>query len=156
MFSVEFSARGPVILFNPLDLAWSPSQWYRFAAIYLVLSVPFFLAGSCIGLALRRYGANIPRLYAADLVGAGAGAACVVLVLQVTGQPIGAASVWLQMASPMTAIDELAPRRGWHGSTTITRQHWAAIGLTVVVGALVWLLAIAKARGEAAREGLRS
>lgn len=79
----------------------------------------------------------------------------VAMILQVADQPLGAAAAWLQMGSPMTAIDELAPRRGWHGSATITRQHWAAIGLTVVAGAITWLIALARARGERAAERLR-
>lgn len=122
-----------------------------------VLAAWASLVGALLAVALggRSRGAVARTLWMLVFVALLALAPGVVLVLQVTGQPIGAAGVWLQMASPMTAIDELAPRRGWHGSATITRQHWAAIGLTVVVGAVTWLVAIALARGERARERLR-
>ncbi|HSH70247.1 MAG TPA: class I SAM-dependent methyltransferase [Deferrisomatales bacterium] len=69
------------VSFNPLDLAWSPVQWVRFAGIFLVLAVPFLFAGGCLGLALRRFGPEIPGLYAADLAGAGVGAAGAVALL---------------------------------------------------------------------------
>lgn len=69
------------VSFNPLDLAWSPVQWVRFAAVFLVLSVPFLFVGGCVGLALRRFGAEIPGLYAADLAGAGVGAIGAVVLL---------------------------------------------------------------------------
>jgi len=85
-----------------------------------------------------------------------AGAPLASIGLHAGGATLGAAGAWLQMASPLTAIDELAPRRGWHGSASITKAHWIAIGLTVVAGAIVWLGAIARARGTRARLDLRS
>lgn len=65
------------IPFNPLALVWEPGQWFAFAGVYLLLSVPFFFAATCVGLALRRLGDQIPRIYRADLVGAGIGAVVV-------------------------------------------------------------------------------
>ncbi len=67
--------------FNPLVAVWEPGQWGLFAAVYFLLAVPFFVAGGCAGLALRELGTEIPRLYRADLVGAGAGALAAVGLL---------------------------------------------------------------------------
>lgn len=67
--------------FNPLVAVWEPDQWGAFAAIYLLLAVPFVFAGGCVGLALRELRPHIPRLYRADLFGAGAGAVTGVALL---------------------------------------------------------------------------
>lgn len=67
--------------FNPLALGWEPGQWLRFAAIYLVLSLPFFAAANAIALALWRAGQKLNRIYAADLIGAGIGSLGIVVLL---------------------------------------------------------------------------
>jgi hypothetical protein len=66
---------------NPLELLWDPAQTGWLALTYLVLAVPFFFAANCIGLSLYRFPAVIPRLYAFDLLGAGAGSLVIVLLL---------------------------------------------------------------------------
>jgi hypothetical protein len=63
-----------VIPFNGLELVWNPHQLLWLSALYLCLSLPFFFAASCFGLAFARYGERIPVLYGADLLGAGCGA----------------------------------------------------------------------------------
>ncbi|RPE79847.1 hypothetical protein EDC50_1676 [Vulcaniibacterium tengchongense] len=63
------------IPFNGLELAWDARQLAWLSALYLLLAVPFFFAAACFGLAFARHGGRIPRLYGADLLGAGLGAA---------------------------------------------------------------------------------
>lgn len=62
------------IPFNGLELVWHPRQLLWLSALYLVLALPFGFAASCFGLAFARHGTRIPRLYGADLLGAGIGA----------------------------------------------------------------------------------
>ncbi len=62
------------IPFNGLELAWDLRQLGWLSALYLCLALPFFFAAMCFGLAFARHGDEIPRLYGADLAGAGAGA----------------------------------------------------------------------------------
>jgi hypothetical protein len=38
--------------FNPLELLWDPFQLTRLLSIYLLMMLPFFSAGTCIGLIL--------------------------------------------------------------------------------------------------------
>jgi hypothetical protein len=71
------------IPFNGLELVWDPHQLLWLSALYLLLSLPFFFAASCFGLAFARFGDGIPRLYGADLLGAGAGALLAVVLLPV-------------------------------------------------------------------------
>jgi hypothetical protein len=61
------------LAFSPEELLWRPSLAWRLAAIYVVLATPFFLAASAVGIAFLARPGEVPRLYAADLAGAGAG-----------------------------------------------------------------------------------
>jgi spermidine synthase len=67
--------------FNPLEVVWDPRQFLNLLVLYVLLAVPFFCAAFAIGLSYYRYGGRIGVLYRADLMGAGAGALGVVLVL---------------------------------------------------------------------------
>lgn len=61
--------------FNGLELVWNPAQLGWLAGFFLLLSLPFFFAASCFGLAFMHARERIAALYAADLLGAGLGAA---------------------------------------------------------------------------------
>lgn len=61
------------IPFNALELAWDPAQFLGLAAIYLLLFIPFFFAATALCIAYARFGNDIPRLYGADILGAGLG-----------------------------------------------------------------------------------
>jgi hypothetical protein len=67
--------------FNPLELLWDPEQPRHLLAIYLALFLPFLFAGGAIALAFARFGAVAHHVYAADIAGAGAGCAALVLAL---------------------------------------------------------------------------
>jgi spermidine synthase len=67
--------------FNPLEVMWDWRQQLYLAAMYLLLALPFFTAGSAIGLSLAAQPARIGAIYRADLTGAGAGALGVVLAM---------------------------------------------------------------------------
>jgi hypothetical protein len=67
--------------FNPEEILWSPAQWFRLLAVYLLLSLPFFFAANAIALMLMHYSARSGVVYGADLAGAGVGSMAVVLVL---------------------------------------------------------------------------
>ena len=67
--------------FNVLDAAWSPGSLGWLLVIELLLAVPFFFAATGIGRALVVFRHRLSRVYAADLAGAGVGAAASVGVL---------------------------------------------------------------------------
>ena len=73
-----FAQRFP---FNPEELLFDITQWRNLAVIYLTLSLPFFFAANAIGLALIHFRMRLSRIYAADLIGAGFGSLCIVLML---------------------------------------------------------------------------
>ena len=67
--------------FNVLDAPWSPGSLGWLLVIELLLAVPFFFAATGIGRALMVFRHHLSRVYAADLAGAGVGAAASVGVL---------------------------------------------------------------------------
>jgi hypothetical protein len=69
------------IPFNPLEILWDRSQLLYLLALYVLLSVPFFCAATCIGLAFARFKDQISRIYRFDLLGAGTGALALILLL---------------------------------------------------------------------------
>jgi hypothetical protein len=73
--------------FNALEVVWRPGQLLWLATLYLLFMVPFFFAASCIGLAFTFRGERAPRIYRFDLLGAGAGAAGIIVLLFVFTPP---------------------------------------------------------------------
>lgn len=67
--------------FNPLELLWDPFQLTRLLSIYLLMMLPFFCAGTGIGLILSHFGQQAGRIYAFDIMGGGIGSVCVIGVL---------------------------------------------------------------------------
>lgn len=59
--------------FLPDSFMWDPWQMLRLAALYGLLSVPFFFSGGCVGLALAVKREFPDSIYRADLMGAGIG-----------------------------------------------------------------------------------
>ena len=95
--------------FNGLELAWNPRQLALLAALYLCLAVPFFFAACCFGLAFARHGADTPRLYGADLMGAGLGAIIAIVLLQTL--PVERAIVLVALFGAGAALVASPPRR---------------------------------------------
>jgi len=67
--------------FNPLEIFWDARQPFYLLLFYLLLSVPFLFAASCVGLTFARHGAASHRIYSFDLFGAASGSLLVVLLL---------------------------------------------------------------------------
>ena len=112
--------------FNALEVTWSARQWGWLALIFLCLSLPFFGAANCIALAFLKYRERIAAIYAADLLGAGLGAAAVV--------------GWLFLAPPESVLQGLAALGlaaaapvGWGGGRVLR----AACAGLVLAGALL-------------------
>ncbi|SEL61494.1 SAM-dependent methyltransferase [Nitrosovibrio tenuis] len=67
--------------YNPLELLWDTTQPAKLLAIYLLMMLPFFCGGLSIGLVWWRFGREAGRIYAYDMLGAGAGSLGVIGVL---------------------------------------------------------------------------
>ena len=62
-------------------------QLWRIVLLYGIPSVPFFLGGLCLSLAMTHLSDNISRLYSFDLAGAACGCLLVIPLLNVLGGP---------------------------------------------------------------------
>ena len=105
--------------FNPLALqnhATMGAQLWKIAGYYAALFPFFFLSGGFIGLYFIAYGADISRIYAADLVGAGAAGLVVVglmyalhpFVLPLALLPVLLLAGWVLAPKPAARLALLA------------------------------------------------
>ncbi|MFQ5926508.1 MAG: SAM-dependent methyltransferase, partial [Terriglobia bacterium] len=69
------------IPFDPFLIVWDARQYLYLGGYYLVLFVPFFCAGSAIGLALVYWARMAPRVYFFNLLGSGLGSLALVVFL---------------------------------------------------------------------------
>jgi spermidine synthase len=79
-FPLAFSLSQKVGL-DPLQLIWQKSEWPKMLLTYLLMGIPFFLAGGIVGMILTGAGEGVHLMYAADLLGAGAGALAIIPAL---------------------------------------------------------------------------
>jgi spermidine synthase len=76
-----------MIPFDAYRIAWERTQLLWLAIYYLALAIPFFFSGLAIGAALVARPDEIPRLYAANLIGSGLGPPLALLALALVGGP---------------------------------------------------------------------
>lgn len=70
-----------LVPFSPREMTWSARPWLALAVQYLLYAVPFFLSGLFAATAMADERLLPERLYRADLLGAGLGAAAVMVLL---------------------------------------------------------------------------
>ncbi len=69
------------IPFDPFLIVWERRQFGYLFQYYIVLFIPFFLAATCVGLALIKHSDAINKIYFANLFGSGVGAVAAVLLM---------------------------------------------------------------------------
>jgi spermine/spermidine synthase len=112
------------IPFNGEEILWDGRQTYYLAAIFLLLTIPFFFAASAICLVLMYFKENAAQVYAVDLIGAGAGGLGIVLLLfvlfpQTALLVIGCAGLIAAMIA------------GWE--LQVDKQFWLVSGVIVLI-----------------------
>ena len=120
---------GQRIPFNALEIVWDPGQFLWLCLCYIVFFIPFLFAASCIGMAFTFRRFAIGKIYFADLLGAGAGAALIVVLLFVL--PVDRAVIVLSIAALVASV-LLAPR-------SLMAMHAAGVVLLVVAAQQPWL-----------------
>ncbi|MBA4143705.1 MAG: SAM-dependent methyltransferase [Nitrosospira sp.] len=102
--------------FNPLELLWDKTQLTGLLAIYLLMMLPFFCGGLAIGLVMWHFGSNAGRIYACDILGAGAGSLGVIGALfLMPPDKVLAVITALALLAAAVAILELKMKRIWTG-----------------------------------------
>ena len=69
------------IPFNAEEILWDARQFIYLGMMFLLLTIPFFLAATAICLSFIQYEEIVPRIYAADLFGAGIGSLSILVLL---------------------------------------------------------------------------
>jgi len=100
--------------FDPLELLWDPTQPFRLLGVYLLMMLPFFCGGFGIGLVFAYFGHQSSRVYACDILGAGAGSLAVIGVLFFVPPPQLLVSLaTLAFLAGAVAVVELKVRTKW-------------------------------------------
>lgn len=100
--------------FNPLELLWDNTQPFKLLAVYLLMMLPFFCGGLGIGLVMAQFGKQASRIYACDILGAGAGSLGVIGVLfLVPPAQVLTALTALALLAAAIAVVELKVRPKW-------------------------------------------
>jgi len=113
-----------------VGLNYTPSNIARMSAMYMLSALPFFAGGATISIAISRLTAHVNAVYAADLLGAGAGCLLLMPALNNLGGP-GAivASAVLGMLAVLLLGGAQLPRR-------ISATALACIGFALIAASL--------------------
>jgi len=116
--------------FNPLELLWDNTQLSKLLAIYLLMMLPFFCGGLGIGLVFSHFGKQASRIYAFDILGAGAGSLGVIGVLFIMPpHKVLTALTTLALLAAAIAVAELKVRPKWLMELFIGLAVLAAVAL---------------------------
>jgi len=117
--------------FNPLELLWDNTQPTKLLAVYLLMMLPFFCGGLGIGLVFSHFGKQASRIYASDILGAGAGSLGVIGVLfLVPPQQVLSALTALALLAAAIAVVELKVRPKWLMEVFVGLAVLAAVALS--------------------------
>lgn len=100
--------------FNPLELLWDSTQPAKLLIVYLLMMLPFFFGGLCIGLVLWHFSGNAGCIYAFDILGAGVGSLGVIgLLYIVPPHKVLIILTTLALLAAAMAVIELQMRPKW-------------------------------------------
>ena len=104
-------ARSQQIPFNAEEILWDAQQVVYLGAVFLLLAIPFLFAATAICLAFMQFSAQVSRLYAMDLLGAGMGSlGCIGLLYWLFPQQALMLTAYLAVIAAAVALLELAVR----------------------------------------------
>jgi len=132
----------PLVLLLDLKLGLLFTSWKMvglFAATVLILNSAFFFGGVALALLFRRHHADMPRMYMADLLGAGAGVVVAIVAMNLLGTP--RAALWVALPALLASL--IAARGGWRALPVLL------IAVTVLLGAHADLVMQSHARDRA-------
>ncbi len=119
-----------------------------FLVSFLASSVPFFVGGFVVSLAITRYATRIHSLYFFDLIGAGAGCLLVIPALNLLGAPLALAAVATLASAGGLAFSRgndarRRPTLGWIAPAAI-----AFFVLLTAINPATGLFAVRRAKGR--------
>ena len=114
---------------DPMDITENSKTVLGLAALYLLVGIPFFFAGVCIGRLVALAGDRVNQFYFADLVGAGTGAVVALVVINTLGAVAGVflVSFFGGLAALLLGTGGVRWRRWAYGSTVVGAAILTAI-----------------------------
>ena len=113
-----------------VGLSYTPSNIALMSAVYLLSAVPFFAGGATISIAISRLSASINAVYAADLLGAGAGCLLLMPALDILGAPGAIVAAAALGAVAAVALGGRAIPAGWRIAMYVVPGIVAGTALT--------------------------
>jgi SAM-dependent methyltransferase len=117
--------------FNALEVLWDTRQLVYLLALYGLFTVPFFIGATGIGLAFLSFGAEIGRIYRANLIGSGLGALAMV-----------AALFWVMPGDGLRLVMALGLAAGALALAATPKRRW---GIVIAVAALAVPISLPRA-----------
>lgn len=119
---------------NPQELLWHWGQWFTLAAIYLTLAIPFLFISNCVVLAFTCFPVRAGRIYAADLLGAGAGSLFILYLLHTRSVEQSLETlVWLSLFASAGYMIGFTQHRRAASLTLVSRLlPWLAVALLIL------------------------
>jgi hypothetical protein len=114
-----------------VGLSYTPANIALMSAVYVLAAIPFFAGGATISIAITRLSANINAVYAADLLGAGAGCLLLMPALNILGGPGAIVAAGLLGGLAGVMLGGTAIPAAWRTAMYVAA---AAIGATAVAG----------------------
>jgi len=117
LFAISVPLVLVIVLRLDFQLDFTLRQLWRIVLLYGVPSIPFFLGGLCLTLAMTHLAENIAQVYSFDLAGAACGCLLVIPLLNVLGGPqamlaiatFGAGAAWLLLPAGSPKAVYLVP-----------------------------------------------
>ena len=125
IFSATFGVTAVIALFlashlqiEVIQFLSSPLNAFKLAALYGIVTIPFFFAGLAIGIAITRYSYDVGRVYFFDLSGSAIGGLASIFLLQSLGASatIVFAATLALLASLIFATRSIGSIRLWVGA----------------------------------------
>ena len=118
-FDLAFRA-SQAVSFDPFLLLWEPSAWIAFGLFFVLLAIPFFLAGGAIAIPFAYRFGNPGPVYAAAFAGSAAGAVLALPVFSlVRTESLLRVPLGLALAAAVFVLGVPAGRRFYRGRLAV-------------------------------------
>ena len=126
--SVACFLAAQAIPFNAEEILWDGWQSFYLISLFLILAIPFFFVSTAICISLMHFDEFVPRIYAMDLIGAGAGSLGIVILLFFA---------FPQSALIIVGITGIAAVGVASWELKFARQLWLGIGTVFLIAVLL-------------------
>jgi len=144
LFAVSIVTAYGTVSFLPFDsysIAWERRQIFFFIIYYLILAIPFFFSGVCIGGSLSIYKERSNIIYAANLIGSGVGVLLAPIAMWLAGVPVAlivCAAIGLITASVGLRIKKSQN----HSYRNERKYYWRTLTLGGVIVFLILIVGL--------------